>query len=100
MFQVFGTMFLIIAIVLSVAVRCVGAAFSQRIGSSIAHHPIAHVIWLVASLMTVGLLILCLWPRLANRPVHGVTERSGAHARRHVLLAFERPPSGTTAGCS
>ena len=42
--------------------RLVTAIFSQRVRDSVARHPIAHVIWLVASFVSFLLLLACLIP--------------------------------------
>jgi hypothetical protein len=44
--------------------RLVAAIFSQRVRDSVARHPIAHVIWLVASFVSFLLLLACLIPRI------------------------------------
>ena len=44
--------------------RLVASIFSQRVRDSIARHPVAHVIWLVASVVGFLLLLSCLIPRI------------------------------------
>lgn len=94
--QVFGAAFLLIAIAASILVRGASAVFSQRIRSSIVGHPVAHFIWLLASLLAALVLISWLGPRFSGRQSHRADQRPGVDAGQRVLFAFDRLGSGTT----
>lgn len=71
---VFGTLFLLIAIAISIVVRGASALFSRRLRSSIALHPVAHLIWLGGSLLAALLLAAWIYPRVTNRAAHQTSQ--------------------------
>ena len=93
---IFGAAFLLIAIAASILVRGTSAMFSQRIRSSIVRHPVAHLIWLFASLLAAVVLISWLGPRFSGRQSHRANQRPGVDGGQRVLSAFDRHGSGTT----
>jgi uncharacterized membrane protein len=94
--QMLVPMLLIAIITTGIAVRFVGAIFSQRVRNSIARHRLAHTLWLVASVFAILVLIAWLYPCLANRPRRGANQRPAADARQNGLFVFEDPRSGTS----
>jgi hypothetical protein len=67
-FQIFVPILLIVGIVASIAVRLTGSIFSLRIRNSIARHWLAHMLWLVGSVLAILILVCWLYPLVANRP--------------------------------
>jgi hypothetical protein len=64
---VFGTFFLLLALTLSILVRSATAAFSPRVRRSIVRHPAIHLAWAFGSLLSATVLVIWLYPHLANR---------------------------------
>jgi hypothetical protein len=58
---------LIGGIVASLLARCIALVFSKRVRTSIARHPVAHISWLLASLLAILVLIAWVYPRFAGR---------------------------------
>src|SRR5690349_2131873 len=94
--QILVPMLLIAIITTGIAVRFVGAIFSQRVRNSIARHRLAHTLWLVASLFSILVLIACLYSCLANRPPRGANQRPAVDAWQSALFVFGDPRSGTS----
>jgi hypothetical protein len=69
--QILGILFMLAIIVASIVVRFVTAVFSKRIRNSIVLHPVAHLCWVLGSLLAASVLVLFLWPHIANRLAHG-----------------------------
>ena len=55
---------MLILIPLCFAARIIASIFSQRVRESIARHPTAHLVWLLASVAALFLILLSVMPRM------------------------------------
>jgi len=65
LFCLFLLCFICLVILLSFAVRAIGALFSKKLRSYIITHPVLHILWLIISLM---ILLFILFAVVISKP--------------------------------